>query len=73
MGDELRQRSHREGWEMRPDKGAIQRYGRWVQTKEPYRGMGDGFRQRSHREGWEMRPDKGAIERDGRWVQTKEP
>ena len=47
MGDETRQRSHTEGWEMRPDKGAIQRGemgsdkgaiqrdGRWVQTKEP--------------------------------------
>ena len=73
MGDGFRQRSHREGWEIGSDKGAIERDGRWVQTKDPYRGMGDWFRQRSHREGWEMRPDKGAIQRDGRWVQTKEP
>ena len=35
MGDELRQRSHREGWEMGSDKGAIERDGRLTQTKEP--------------------------------------
>ena len=35
MGDGFRQRSHREGWEMNSDKGAIERDGRWVQTKEP--------------------------------------